>query len=513
MTQKLKRKTITFKTMALLLALSMLIPLMPLRAIAATSEEDLTSNKTEQTTVNEKEPESPLDAIIVEEDVSKRGRNEKHFLCDDGSYIAVSYSEDVHEVVNNEWVDIEYDVGESDGEISPVDEDIKVKFANNTNSSKLVKIDADGYKISWTVEAETEEGEGINKVKLSKESKSAIKTTKEINKQNKEKIKAESKNTYAQVLSYKQMAELAIEKEKNADVENNEKVLYANASIEEYNREQIQSAASYAQSMVEYKDAFGEGLTLRYLLTPGKINEEIVLDSYSGFKSYSMVINTDGLTPVVSENGSVALTDSEGNAVMNIAAPYMYDAIDAISENVSVTATQESKKEWRITYTPDQEWLKDTNRVYPVVIDPEVHTSKNRTDILDAFVYCGQTEYSNNNLPYLRVGYTGYRISNIAYWAVNNLPTIAANSYITGAGLHIRFLDDTEETENIVLYSTTGTLNTNTLNWDNKPTLVSFLDNQATLPTNYWVNFCSQSLGDIIADKYRRGENSLVLAI
>lgn len=46
-------------------------------------------------TVQEQE-ESPILPVIVEEDLGKRGEYEKHFLCDDGSYMAVSYPEPVH---------------------------------------------------------------------------------------------------------------------------------------------------------------------------------------------------------------------------------------------------------------------------------------------------------------------------------------------------------------------------------------------------------------------------------
>ena len=514
--KKRTRRMTLIKTIALLLAICMIIPLLPIEAIAATSAADLTADETEQTAQTEETAKtdeeiiaSLLEPIIVEEDVTKRRESEKHFLCDDGSYIAISYSEAVHEEVNGEWVDIEYDVTDDGSDISPIDEDIKVKFANNTNSSKLVKIEAGGYKLSWTVEAETENGEGINKVKLSKESKAALKTTEEINKQNREKIKKESKNNYAQVLSHKLTAESALERmdlANTAEPEKNEAVVRANQNTETYNREQIQSAASYAQSMVEYKDVFGEGMTLRYLLSPGKINEEVVLDSLNGFKSYSMLIDTDGLTPIVTETGRVDLTDEEGNVIMTIDPPYMYDSIDAISENISVTAEQESKKEWRIKYIPNQEWLTSQDRVYPVVIDPTVSTRNYpQTSVLDAFVYKNQTEYSNRNLPYLRVGHTTDNGMHISYWGVNNLPTLPAKSYITGAGLYIRFTDDNEDSENITIHSTTGTLNTAAMNWSSRPTVGSFLDNQASLPSGYWVNFCSASFGSLIRTACEKG--------
>ena len=314
------------------LSLSLLLATVPGSIIIGTAEQ-------------ETEPQSKdlLDPIIVSEDVTKRGENEKHFLCDDGSYIAISYPHPVHEDREGEWIDIEHEVVSDGDEISPIDDDIRVKFSNNTNSSKLVKIEADGYKISWTVEAEKQDGKTAEKVKLSKESKAAIKTNKEITKANKDKIKESTNYTLEEVYDIKKAAKKeanAVKKaNKSADLSKNEIIINANNTIDEYNRSIIQSV-SYPQANVEYVGAFGEGTILRYVMTPGEINEEVVLSSYNGFKSYSMVIDTDGLTPVKDENGRVNLTDEGGNVIMSIAPPYMYDSVDVISEEITVTITQ-----------------------------------------------------------------------------------------------------------------------------------------------------------------------------
>ena len=71
-----------------LLALSLLINVLSASAEGADNHSESTTTETEQNYV-----ESP----IVNEDVSKRGENEKHFLCEDGSYIAVAYADAVHE--------------------------------------------------------------------------------------------------------------------------------------------------------------------------------------------------------------------------------------------------------------------------------------------------------------------------------------------------------------------------------------------------------------------------------
>ena len=75
-----------------LLALSLLINVLSASAEGADNHSESTTTETEQNHV-----ESP----IVNEDVSKRGENEKHFLCEDGSYIAVAYADAVHDKKTN----------------------------------------------------------------------------------------------------------------------------------------------------------------------------------------------------------------------------------------------------------------------------------------------------------------------------------------------------------------------------------------------------------------------------
>lgn len=503
-------KKIRFKKItAFLLVMCMTLSMLPVKLFAEeeTAEAEVTQS--------EDLADEVISPIIVSEDVTKRGENEKHFLCDDGSYIAVSYPTAVHEQVDGEWVDIEYDVKEDGDGISPADDSIKVKFANNTNSSKLVKLEADEYKISWTVEAESVEGDITEKVKLSKDSKTVLKTAKELAKENSDKIKKNAKYTAEEVAGAKQKAKAELKKldlQESENIEESQEVLAVNGIIEDYNRQQIQSVTT-AQSSIEYEGVFGEGTVLRYILSPGKINEEIVLDSYNGFKSYSMVMDTDGLTPTAKENGRVDLADKNGNTVISIAPPFMYDSLDNVSHDVEVTVTQENKKQWRITYTPDQSWLKDENRAYPVVIDPTVTTNEvTYQNIIDAYVYTGQSASSNMDSHYLSLGYQN-NTEYISYIQIQSLPTFPSGALLTGAGLVMKFTEYTDFYQNIGVYAALGNITANNLTWSNKPTVGDFLDNQGSIPDNLWITFCSKTFGSRINNAYKNGTGTLTYAI
>lgn len=496
----------SIKFTACMLVICMMISMFPGNLLALTDDSTATAENEALTTATEEKSlaDEILEPIIVSEDITKRGENEKHFLCDDGSYIAVSYPQAVHEQVDGEWVDIEYDVKKDGNGISPVDDTIKVKFANNTNSAKLVKLESGDYKISWTVEAENENGDATEKVKLSKESKAALKTSKELLKDKKEKIKNNAKHTVEEVFDIKKNTKKSIEAQKNSNKEKLKEtdiVLSANEAIQSYNCDYIQSIL-FAQSNIEYVGAFGEGTTLRYILSSGKINEEVVLESYNGFKSYSMVIDTDGLIPKKDEYGRVALTDNDGKTIMLIKAPYMYDANDIISEDIEVTVTQENKKEWEITYTPDVEWLLDKERIYPVVIDPIVTTQNYaQVDQLDTYVRSTQTAPYNESLPNLYMGYYGGE--NWAYWGIENLPGMGSITTVTGASFNLRLLNGTTTMGRIGLYLVRSAITTSTMQWSNKPSLGTKLGEISTVPGDLWLRYSSNELGYNLKNYYR----------
>ncbi len=247
-------------------------------------------------------------------------------------------------------------------------------------------------------------------------------------------------------------------------------------------------------------------------MSTGKINEEVVLEAYNGFKSYSMVIDTDGLIPKKDEYGRVSLTDKDGKTIMLIEAPYMYDANDIISLDIDVAVTQENKKDWRITYTPDAEWLSDKERVYPVVIDPIVTTKYYaQIDQLDTYVRAGQTYAYNDSGPTLYVGYYGGE--NWTYWGVETVPGLNEVTTITGASFNIKFQGGTTTMGNIGLYRVHSALNTATMMWSNKPDLVSKLGEISTIPSDLWLRYSTHELGNLLRNFYRTHSSNFGLAL
>ena len=80
-----------------------------------------------------------------------------------------------------------------------------------------------------------------------------------------------------------------------------------------------------AVSSIRYNSAY-VNTDVRYSLAYGKVEEDIILNSKGGFTSYTMTIDTDGLTAVKNADGSIDLNNSDGETVFNIDSPWMKDS-------------------------------------------------------------------------------------------------------------------------------------------------------------------------------------------
>ncbi len=101
-------------------------------------------------------------AEILEEEIEKRDGNTKHFRMSDGTSRAAQYSVPVHFEQDGKWVDydntleeVDADESENSGKILKNKDltnrtaDYSVRLSKKTNGKKFVRLEKDGYKISW----------------------------------------------------------------------------------------------------------------------------------------------------------------------------------------------------------------------------------------------------------------------------------------------------------------------------------------------------------------------------
>lgn len=134
-------------------------------------------------------------------------------------------------------------------------------------------------------------------------------------------------------------------------------------------------------SQVTYQDSVA-GSDLVYEVTSGAVKESIVLDTAPGVEgaaSWSFWLDVAGGTPSVTENGSVEIVNGDGDLVMGMPLPYVFDsaAVPGVREAADINGAytlDQVDGRWRLTVSVDRAWLNDPARVYPVMVDPTLGT-------------------------------------------------------------------------------------------------------------------------------------------
>ena len=348
----------------LLLAVWMLIVSIPVTAFA-----ELLQMTTE--------PMSGDTVYVLAEDQSKRTAFEKHYYCSDGTFVAVTYPEAVHyQNEQGEWVDV--DLRLSDHSVSDTYEsqsgDFKASFSklstssgdasvmsmDTTASTPAVTLESGDYALSWSLSGT--------------------------------KPASVSAGTYAiNGTSAGQMAILTASVEADVQVLGELKTEQPAVSVQKVAVTDPDAfALPSASNQIIYENIFGEdqNVSVRYSVLQNRVEEDFLITAPTDMTSFSMQIECGDLTPVLNLDNSVDFVDNNGEMVYHVSSPYIVDAAFAVSYEVGVTLTEQDGI-CIITYTPDAEWMNDSARVYPIMLDPAVTTKDYSYAIHDTYLVEG----------------------------------------------------------------------------------------------------------------------------
>jgi hypothetical protein len=136
------------------------------------------------------------------------------------------------------------------------------------------------------------------------------------------------------------------------------------------------SAARVDGSRVGYTGVLPD-TDLDYEITPGAVKETVRL-TRPGASSWRFRLRTSGLTPSVTADGTVALTDGSGRAPIVLPPIEVWDSTGTADRPPAITggrySVEKAAEGWVLTVAVDQEWLRDPKRVYPVSVDPTFAT-------------------------------------------------------------------------------------------------------------------------------------------
>ena len=376
-------KKTSFKLIAVLLSVCILVLSLPISVIAQTISELVETDEPEisidTSTAQVEDTTELVDDEKVFEVTELREESAKHFRLDDGTYIAAQYDTPVHYLdENGRWQDIDNTLYENGVDISTYD--AKIKFAKKiTGNESLFTLHDGNHKITWGLDGAIKKTVGV-----------AINTQTECD---------ESATTLQKMMTLDKLSS---------------KVLYANIL---------------------------KGVDLEYIVGSNNIKENIIVKEKKDSYSYTFSMKLNNLTAQMGAEGSVLITDSSsGELKYTIPAPIAYDANNtfAPSDKVNYTLTSSGNGKYSLTVTVDVNWMNSEERAFPVVVDPIINASIPSNNMTDTYVDSSHptiSYYSNTN--YLAVGQGNAGQNFIAYWMLNPITKIPSSAYVVSAKLNL----------------------------------------------------------------------------
>ena len=186
------------------------------------------------------------------------------------------------------------------------------------------------------------------------------------------------------------------------------------------------------------------GIDLHYSIQGEQLKENIRLNrKEAAEQELSFQLTHPGMELRSEEDGGLGLYDSENQEsgrIFRLVKPYMYDAAgnQSLQVEFQVEIGTESSV---IKVVPDREWMQDTERVYPIVIDPMTETSKTKGNIEDTYVFTGGNVPENPGNVYAYGSFVVGRSDELgkmrALLRFRDLPDIGKGSIIYGATMYI----------------------------------------------------------------------------
>lgn len=405
--------------------------------------------------------------IVISEEISLREQGAKHFQLSDGTYRAVVYDEPVHYKQGNEWIEIDNSlvpaslVGEPltgtikrDTELTANDKQNILQYNDNPNrtyNTAYYENNVNDFNVQLPKEINSDTPVVVNYCGHSLRFRFNSIT-----------------NTVAEITQPKNATAIAqeLQNELAKTADNNLRVKIQN---------DFAMAVQKNRSSVSYPSV-KSNMDLNYYVSGQSLKEDIVFHSLPSAESFSFEFTYTGLSAVLEEDKSVIFNDESGKPVFVIAAPFMFDSDEGYSSDIQVTLEQTGTG-CRYTLTPNREWLEDTERVYPVTLDPQVATTQNSSYIHDNGVQQSDPNTNYITADRMYVGSGPNSTQGRIYFKLTLWPSVTglnANT-ITSATLNLSYYPQsswqTAYQTTIDVYRVYSSWDTNTITWNNQTSI------------------------------------------
>ena len=214
-------------------------------------------------------------------------------------------------------------------------------------------------------------------------------------------------------------------------------------------------------SEIAYKDP-ETGLNVHYTLSGKRLSEQIILDHVPETAvAYTSLLTVNGLK-AEEKGGRIVFVDEAGEVIFEIMPPYMYDANGEESDAIEVRL-EETEDGYAFTLIPDEKWLNDESRAYPVTVDPDIRPPFSGT-VDDTYISYQSPNANYNTRDRLKIGGTPHYRTLIR---INGLPTLETGDVVVESTLNLsRYNTSSAYNKEIDLYKVLKTWNYSTVTWN-----------------------------------------------
>lgn len=388
------------------------------------------------------------DAKIVREVTELREESVKHFLCEDGSYIAATYSTPVHYKENGEWKEIDNSLSLDRTTLSESGKPtyttkaggLDVSIPQSFSDGQKITAQNKGYKIGFGVNSDQKD--------VSLEAYASV-------------VELETLSSNTEVVK--------LDTVKSINNVSTASTLDSN-DIEAHNAKLM--TVDNQSSAVKYKEIMPD-TDFEYIVTSNSVKENIVVYEPQSEYTYSFDMDFDGLTPVINPDNSISLIEPNNpdETIFFIEAPYMYDSNNEESIEIEMSLVSNGD-EYVMTLVANAEWINSPERVFPVVIDPTIQLLN--SSISDVFVIDGLYANSPRIKNELRVG---RNLANVTRTYIKmTLPeNVPEGSIVNSASFTLKKDDYFQallaDDVSVRVYDccNVGSWNIDTISWNNQP--------------------------------------------
>ncbi len=261
-------------------------------------------------------------------------------------------------------------------------------------------------------------------------------------------------------------------------------------------------------SVVEYASIY-ENTDLKYDLTAEKLKESVIIrQKDEALLGYRYHLGSQGLRLALQEDNSIlayaADAGEDARPVYYMPAPFLVDENEAYCDDVQVRLL-ETTEGYDLYYLLPGEWMADSNRAYPVVLDPVLQPVANTSTIRDQSIF--EVDQFSHYWGMVECGWTPRHGRERIFMKFKNLPKLTSADVIVNATVSM-LKCGVDDPIDIEAHQVNGDWDSATITWSNQPSHNANIEDFQTVSAEKWYTW---TITNIAQSWYEDNRNTGVM--